>query len=285
MAEAQQSSSNRNYRNQQQRRRGVDGDGSVKRNLQGRGRRPTKKEDANDATYFVQSLTVLNYPDPKKALLCLSTPSKTTRQRSQNEGVNGESDDMDADVALEKLVIWLEEYIIRQWDPKSRQNKLESNFWSFLQQYLFDLDCPPLYYLQPNSFHLNENGEFVIPNDKKASCSYWRYDRFKRPRLIYWIVSCAVSQQYEDSVDHLSIVEHVEVKEEKQPSALPATEKKTSSNEQEPQWKEETFPLGFTTNDEEVDKILTMIRMKYVLNLRNAQNEMNQAIAKKLLSG
>lgn len=67
---------------------------------------------------------------------------------------------------------------------------------------------------------------------------------------MYWLLACATSEVYGDCSSDGTIAD-------------------TSS-----------FPLGFTTDDTDVDTVLTFIRMKQILELPYQQDQINDCIAR-----
>lgn len=115
------------------------------------------------------------------------------------------------------------------------REKLRTDFWSCIEDYLDELECPPQYY---------------TPN--------WRLDGRLRTRVMYWLISCAISEAHGDSSrDNDTII---------------ATTAKDTLNV-------DYFPLGFTTDDPQVDQALTYIRMQHLLKLRLEQDGINDCIA------
>lgn len=112
----------------------------------------------------------------------------------------------------------------------SAREKLRSDFWSSIGDYLDQLECP------------NEHGsEYAIKDD-------WMLIPRRRTRVMYWLVSCAISEAYGDSTCDTSSV--------------------VLSN----------FPLGFTTDDPQVDTFLTLARMNHLDKLRKEQDQINGCI-------
>ena len=115
-------------------------------------------------------------------------------------------------------------------DLKARE-RLRNNFWSYLVEYLDQLECP---------------SDYTAGDD-------WNQDKHRRTRVLYWLVSCAISETHGDSSSAIATTVPVDASQ---------------------------FPLGFTTDDLEVDKVLTYIRMKHVLKLRQEQDQINGCIGR-----
>jgi hypothetical protein len=146
----------------------------------------------------------------------------------------------DGDSSLEALVIWLENRVIRQWEVSERE-ALRRGDSRNLERYLEDLECPSKY-LQSRS---------------------WRQDLLVRKKVILWIVSSAISELYADQKGAINN----------------STGRKDSRPDVTFSPGSDTFPLGFSTNDADVDEIAKALRMKYLLDLRALQNRVNQSIA------
>lgn len=78
----------------------------------------------------------------------------------------------DNDATFQALTCWLEDRYIREWSL-DRRRALREDFWSSIEDYLTDLDCP---------------------------YSAWREDLALRRRVIYWLVVCATTEVYGDEV-------------------------------------------------------------------------------------
>ena len=159
---------------------------------------------------------------------------------------------------LQQLVLWLENNAIRQWAVDDRK-ALGDNFDDAFERYLTDLDCPTEYRTRDGS-GCEEDNE-----------TYWRTNPQTRGKIVFWVVSSAISELY---VDQRPIDDN--------------GDKSSSQAEKEADTKpdlnniiidKDSFPLGFSTDDADVDGILMALRMKYLLDLRHAQDRVNESVA------
>ena len=131
-------------------------------------------------------------------------------------------------------------------DLEQRQN-LRQDFWATIDSYLRDLECPENYL-----------------NDSQGS---WRRSPKQRTWIVYWLLSCAISEAY------------VEDKE------TPTEDSSTLPTQSEPMIlpeKVDDFPLGFSTGDALVDRALTVLRMQFLLEIEKEQQEQNEVLAQKI---
>lgn len=220
--------------------------------------------------------------------------------------VTTSSDDTsEEDHPLLQLIVWLEDRWIQQWEKTARQslrmsneeeenehttcNDVTNNIWNHhVHRYLVELDCPPSYFTN---------------ND-------WRRHSMLRIRVIHWLVACAVSEAYgnifgaaspesvataaaaaddDASPGHVPLPAATSDKHESDPSS---TSRWTNPLLQQVQRMDDddgsddpntffrhNFPLGFTTGDDKVDRILTLVRMTFLMELEEEQDAMNQTIA------
>ena len=159
---------------------------------------------------------------------------------------------------LQQLVLWLENNAIRQWAVDDRK-ALGDNFDDAFERYLTDLDCPTEYRTRDGS-GCEEDNE-----------TYWRTNPQTRGKIVFWVVSSAISELY---VDQRPIDDN--------------GDKSSSQAEKEADTKpdlnniiidKDSFPLGFSTDDANMDGILMALRMKYLLDLRHAQDRVNESVA------
>jgi hypothetical protein len=97
---------------------------------------------------------------------------------------------------------------------------------------------------------------------------HWRTIPELRIRVVYWLLSCAISEAYAEDQG-----------EENLPST---TKKKESSGAILIPEKVDDFPLGFSTCDVQVDRILTLLRMQFLAELEVEQKEQNDFLATKI---
>mmetsp|Transcript_28510 Transcript_28510/g.47182 ORF Transcript_28510/g.47182 Transcript_28510/m.47182 type:complete len:105 (-) Transcript_28510:2571-2885(-) len=84
---------------------------------------------------------------------------------------------------------------------------------------------------------------------------------------MYWLISCAISEAHGDSCPPTSATDTAEGST----TATAAAVDDISTSH--------SFPLGFTTDDPQVDQALTYTRMKHLLKLRQEQDQINDCIA------
>ena len=168
---------------------------------------------------------------------------------------------------LQQLVIWLENHAIRQWKVDDRE-ALRDSFEDALERYLTDLDCPAEYLMTDGSSDEEDDSN---NNNNTAS---WRTNPDSRGKIVFWVVSNAISELYvdqrpmDDDGDNIS-------------SQAEATKKEADTK---PDLNniiidKDSFPLGFSTDDANTDGVLMALRMKYLLDLRQVQNKVNERVA------
>ena len=151
------------------------------------------------------------------------------------------NDNKTSDEKLVLLSLWLEDNFIRRWNLQMRDAFLRNSnsFWD---------EHGIWHYLSDLDFPRN-----------------WKNKKMKEIRIyiVYWLVCQAISESFNDKKAKGSI--------------------KTVNDKQgycsEHDRDNEVFPLGFTTGDEFVDKIMTTLRMRYILESRQMQDDMNNSIA------
>lgn len=129
-----------------------------------------------------------------------------------------------------------------------KRESLRSSFWSVVDDYLRDLDCPQ-HYFRPDAGS--------SPNAANAAC--WRNNPALRVRMVHWLLSCAISERFSEQTD-------------KNRPSLTTSEDLLPSKLQD-------FHLGFSSGDSKVDDILKLVRMQYLADLEDEQEEQNQVLA------
>ena len=163
---------------------------------------------------------------------------------------------------LQRLVIWLEKYAIRQWKVADR-NALGDNFDHAFERYLTDLDCPTEY-----MYRTRDGSGCEEDND-----THWRTNPQSRGKIVFWVVSTAISELYADQTP----MDGNSDKVSQQPQAEQEADTKPDLNNIIID--KDSFPLGFSTDDADMDGILMALRMKYLLDLRQVQNKVNESVA------
>jgi RNA transcription, translation and transport factor protein len=151
------------------------------------------------------------------------------------------------------------------------RTKLRNDFWSHINNYLEALECPENYF--PMDYYADEDKEHP----------HWRYSASHRNRVVHWLISCATSEAFGDDD-----FETMNTEKERLPEG--STQQLTSTNHHPPELsttitasKENSnknpFSLGFSTGDDEVDHILTILRMKLLIQLEEDQKKINAAVS------
>ena len=165
---------------------------------------------------------------------------------------------------LQDLIIWLENHVIRQWKVDDRKALLD-NFDDAFERYLADLDCPTEYRERiGNACSVGGN-----------NCSNWKANPESRGKIVFWVVSNAISETYLDQRPS-----GINNGNNAASQADDATEK--AADERQDLKKiidKDSFPLGFSTNDADIDGVLMALRMKYLLDLRRVQIKVNGSVA------
>jgi hypothetical protein len=108
----------------------------------------------------------------------------------------------------------------------------------------------------------------------------WRQDPSLRMQVVYWIISSATFELHAEKVDP------------KQQGVVPSTTATTTTtmdlNSSKklvrlPELDPSVFPLGFSTGDEQVDHILTILRMDLLHQIEQEQQQYNQLLADSML--
>ena len=157
--------------------------------------------------------------------------------------------------------------------------QLRGDFWNHIDGYLDALECPKVYF---------ENAELKKNGSEKVAC--WRSSASHRIRVVHWMLACGTSEVFGDAdggdapaseeTQSPSSIKQPVVRVSPPPTAAPA---KTTTSTQTPtgstRVSPENFPLGFSTGDAEVDRILTTLRMKLLIQLENDQKKVNSTIS------
>jgi hypothetical protein len=128
-------------------------------------------------------------------------------------------------------------------DLNARDN-LRTEFWLHIDKYLEDVECPE-----------------TLFRPEASPLQHWRYDAERRVRVVYWLVSCAISEAYHDTEN--SEVGHAD---------------KVDSEDVVPEWSQKDFPLGFSTGDDQIDRILTILRFQFLLQLQDEQARLDAVV-------
>lgn len=165
---------------------------------------------------------------------------------------------------LQDLIIWLENHVIRQWKVDDRR-ALGNNFDDAFERYLADLDCP-VDYRERSGNACGVGGN---------NCSNWKANPESRGKIVFWVVSNAISETYLDQRPS-----GINNGNDAASQADDATEKAADGRQDLKKIiDKDSFPLGFSTNDADIDGVLMALRMKYLLDLRRVQNKVNESVA------
>lgn len=115
------------------------------------------------------------------------------------------------------------------------------------------LECPKDYF--PLDYYADEDKEFP----------HWRYSSSHRIRVVNWLLSCATSEAFGDIGDETDSTKENTTTQDGGNTETTITEK--------------PFSLGFSTGDKEVDHILTLLRMKLLIQLEEDQKAINVAVS------
>lgn len=126
------------------------------------------------------------------------------------------------------------------------REKLRQDFWLHINDYLHELEYP----------------EPLLTMDVTAEQHHWRHDTMRRVRVVYWLISCAVSEAYGETINS-------EVK----------PDSKADSVETNIMLNPKDFPLGFKTGDEQVDRLLTILRLRFLMQLQDEQARLDGIVS------
>lgn len=199
--------------------------------------------DSSDS-WFVASLKNLGHFDPS------SVKSAMEVQQDPNS----------ADSQLVSLTLWMEDSLIRSWKVDERR-KLRDDFWAHINNYLDGLECPIDYF-----------PDFYFADEDKMP--HWRYSSSHRQKVVCWLISNATSEAFGDIASQQTA--------DSSPIAPVADEtnevESGESKEAEGSSQENPFPLGFSTGDDKVDHIVSLLRMKLLIQLEEDQKAVNEAV-------
>lgn len=225
--------------------------------------------------WFQESLQTLGYPD---------TNTTTTPSVVVEGALNGD------EKMFQRTVQYLEDRCIRLWDLDRRNAILRptttsSSFWKQLALYLNDLECPTAYYCS-SSFSADDND-----GHNHGEEQLWHTDASKRWRVLHWIVTCALQEAYNDTSNddetnpHPFATTTVTATTITTDTALNSTTTTNSNNNESladslsviiPS--SQSFPLGFSTGDPQVDEIVTVLRMQFIAEMQDEQAAIHKEI-------
>jgi RNA transcription, translation and transport factor protein len=153
------------------------------------------------------------------------------------------------------------------------RNKLRSDYWNQINVYLEALECPAGYLSDSDTLQ-------------------WRHSPSHRQRIVHWLIACAISEVFGDFLQKAPKASLSSVMTSQKepvascatitiaPSSFETTTSPTRTCNSPPELAElADFPLGFSTGDEEVDHILTILRMKLLVQLEKDQQQVNELVA------
>ena len=248
-----------------------------------------------EAEWLTRALSSLGHPDPPSVSPCVLIPGN------------------DGDICFSDLTYWLEHRCIRQWTISERESSLRypaRRFWSSvgLTRYLDGLDCPPELYR--TSGWIDEPPRRIGVVRWLVSCAVSEVycdskgERGGFPRERDDHVSAEQRRDHNNGGDG-STTRLMKSRNNgggsvpvrptgccggggsarltkscngdtasAQPTVPPSWVSSASSSDDF-----EAFPLGFRTGDKDVDRIVTMLRMRHILDLRAEQDGINTALA------
>jgi hypothetical protein len=218
--------------------------------------------------WFQRSLVALGYlPTSSILFVARSSDGAVIAAADSGDGANKEvanssSSAPQFSVSFCEAVIYLENHVLRAWDDAQREELYRTSrcseagsahappaFSTVLNKYLLELECP---------FSISEGAAATA--DEMIKCAHW-------------IITCAISEKSGDentttpsSTTTSSVEQQIKV-------ARGGTAKRKRSLEVK------TFSLGFTTGDAKIDEAATVLRMKYLEDLRELQNGANNIIS------
>lgn len=163
------------------------------------------------------------------------------------------------DEALIQLTLWLEDHIIRLLTIEKRE-ALRCDYWTMISEYLEELKCPMGYF-----------------------SAQWQNNAALRVRVLFFLLSVAMSEAYGDAfiddpppsaTEPDSMPNNLRMVDYTNYDAISSI-----SESDLDQIQSDEFPLGFSSGDSQVDRLLVVLRMNLLLDLENEQQFVNQRIA------
>jgi hypothetical protein len=172
----------------------------------------------------------------------------------------------ESDNHLIQLTLWLEDCVIRMWTIEKR-DQLKADYWTSITEYLQELQCPACY-----------------------TAGEWQRNETQRVRVIFWLLSVATNEAYGDAFLNTTGTQDSHTIPTTSASSKSACMKrkmhepdmtalKTISETDLASLQNYEFPLGFSTGDNQVDGVLTLLRMNLLLDLEREQQVINRRIA------
>jgi len=149
---------------------------------------------------------------------------------------------------------------------------LRTDFWNHINAYLDAIECPKAYF--QNAVNVSDQTEAAA----------WRRSSH-RIRVVHWMLAVATSEAYNETGEPSSESDQksssVPVSEDTKVSSINSSVKSTEScsSVSDKEHLSKLFPLGFSTGDEEVDDVLTKLRLEMLIQLEHDQLEVNSIVA------
>lgn len=186
--------------------------------------------------------------DSSMCMSWITSALKTFGHPTPNDKGNSINDDG----VFQEIVIFLEDRCIRLWDLEQRNATIRqpANFFdSHLSTYLKAVGCP---------FSYNENMQ---------SSPEQRY------HVLHWLICYAMKEVYNDTFQNSSSIDDKNIPPSSAIAIAPVVVSQSATTTTTT-----SYPLGFSTGDNQVDELLTMIRMQMVLDMAEHQQIINERI-------
>ena len=165
---------------------------------------------------------------------------------------------------------------------ETRNRRLRNDFWSTIDDYLDELECPETYLGQNKS----DIDNHTTGSGNHHPKSKWRTEPQLRIRVVYWLISCATSEAYADR--------RITTTTTTTPTTTTTTTTTNNDNRNKevaklspstisiPSFDPKAFPLGFSTGDDMVDRALTLLRMDLLYHLEQEQEAYNRLLVEEI---
>jgi hypothetical protein len=187
------------------------------------------------------------------------------------------------DGVFQEIVVFLEDRCIRLWELAERDSTIRqtANFFeTHLATYLQATGCPYTY----DHHHHVQDAAAIMPEH--------------RIRVLHWLVCCAIKEVYIDTFDATPPLDDdddaANQPSDPSPQRQDATDLPAVLAKQGHGLLQEScavaatttalplppigFPLGFSTGDDQVDAVLTSIRMQMIVDMQEHQHIINERV-------